>query len=195
MYPMYSYVENFSLHKDDIEGIQYLYGEVTISTTNFIMQTCIKMFKPNFSQPSFQDAKQTLDPTPLSLTPPLPPTQTLMRLNQPPLPPHGLWIQPKMPANWVNSTPSLWLRKNCISSKTGEQISPPLLCNRSKNANINKNVLIICTAQQKLLEDAQQEWWRCQGTIFDFWEVASSASSHWHCFWRPADQEIVLLLR
>lgn len=28
MYPMYSYVEDFSLHKDDIEGIQYLYGKV-----------------------------------------------------------------------------------------------------------------------------------------------------------------------
>ncbi|KAG9329750.1 hypothetical protein JZ751_023725 [Albula glossodonta] len=26
MFPMYSYVEKFSLHKDDIEGIQYLYG-------------------------------------------------------------------------------------------------------------------------------------------------------------------------
>lgn len=26
MYPMYNYVENFALHQDDIEGIQYLYG-------------------------------------------------------------------------------------------------------------------------------------------------------------------------
>lgn len=26
MYPMYTYVEDFSLHEDDVEGIQYLYG-------------------------------------------------------------------------------------------------------------------------------------------------------------------------
>ncbi|KAL2104041.1 hypothetical protein ACEWY4_000909 [Coilia grayii] len=29
MYPMYKYVETFSLHEDDIEGIQYLYGSNT----------------------------------------------------------------------------------------------------------------------------------------------------------------------
>ncbi|CDQ90071.1 unnamed protein product [Oncorhynchus mykiss] len=29
MYPMYSYVEDFSLHKDDVEGIHYLYGSKT----------------------------------------------------------------------------------------------------------------------------------------------------------------------
>lgn len=26
MYPMYKYIEDFSLHRDDIDGIQYLYG-------------------------------------------------------------------------------------------------------------------------------------------------------------------------
>jgi len=26
MYPMYKYIEDFSLNQDDIEGIQYLYG-------------------------------------------------------------------------------------------------------------------------------------------------------------------------
>uniref|UniRef100_A0A4W5PSI1 Matrix metalloproteinase-9 n=1 Tax=Hucho hucho TaxID=62062 RepID=A0A4W5PSI1_9TELE len=28
MYPMYRYIENFSLHKDDVEGIHYLYGMI-----------------------------------------------------------------------------------------------------------------------------------------------------------------------
>lgn len=110
MYPMYSYAEDFSLHEDDIEGIQYLYGRVM--TNCFIVQNHIKMF-PNFSTISlyqhflFQDPKQALIPPPLSPTsPPLPPTQTLMRLtlqmnplNAPSPPPHDQLTRPKMPAS------------------------------------------------------------------------------------------------
>uniref|UniRef100_A0A673IKC6 Matrix metalloproteinase-9 n=1 Tax=Sinocyclocheilus rhinocerous TaxID=307959 RepID=A0A673IKC6_9TELE len=33
MYPMYRYIEDFSLHRDDIEGIQYLYGPKTGPTS------------------------------------------------------------------------------------------------------------------------------------------------------------------
>uniref|UniRef100_A0A3Q1HT91 Matrix metalloproteinase-9 n=1 Tax=Acanthochromis polyacanthus TaxID=80966 RepID=A0A3Q1HT91_9TELE len=43
MYPMYSYVEDFSLHEDDIEGIQYLYGKVT--TNCCIVLHHIKMLR------------------------------------------------------------------------------------------------------------------------------------------------------
>lgn len=34
MYPMYKYVEDFSLNQDDIEGIQYLYGIYPSSLTD-----------------------------------------------------------------------------------------------------------------------------------------------------------------
>jgi matrix metalloproteinase-9 (gelatinase B) len=29
MFPMYRFIENFSLNEDDVEGIQYLYGKPT----------------------------------------------------------------------------------------------------------------------------------------------------------------------
>uniref|UniRef100_A0A3B3HXM3 Matrix metallopeptidase 9 n=1 Tax=Oryzias latipes TaxID=8090 RepID=A0A3B3HXM3_ORYLA len=49
MYPMYSYVEDFSLHEDDIEGIQYLYGSKTDP-------------KPTVPQPNTPTTTATPDP-------------------------------------------------------------------------------------------------------------------------------------
>ncbi len=48
MYPMYKYVEDFSLHHDDIEGIQYLYGIYPIKQSIiywFLGLLCIFLFK------------------------------------------------------------------------------------------------------------------------------------------------------
>lgn len=94
-----------------------------------------------------QDPKQALIPHPLSPTLLLPPTQIMMRLTlqmnlnplkPPQLPPHGLWIQPKMPASLPNLTPSLWLMKNYISSRMGEQISLHFLAEIRMNTTNNK---------------------------------------------------------
>lgn len=38
MYPMYSYVENLSLHQDDIDGIQYLYGKPVSNDAGILMK-------------------------------------------------------------------------------------------------------------------------------------------------------------
>lgn len=36
MYPMYKYIADFSLHQDDIDGIQYLYGmQINMDTIYF----------------------------------------------------------------------------------------------------------------------------------------------------------------
>lgn len=48
MYPMYKYVEDFSLHRDDIEGIQYLYGIYPIK------QSIIYWFLGLFSYSKFK---------------------------------------------------------------------------------------------------------------------------------------------
>lgn len=71
MYPMYSYVEDFSLHEDDIEGIQYLYGRKTGP-------------KPTPPQPNtpattpYPDEPETTttpEPTPSTTTRPVDPTK------------------------------------------------------------------------------------------------------------------------
>lgn len=72
MYPMYAYVEDFSLNKDDIEGIQYLYGKVNRLFTK-AKQKHQKYFNLNFSQPSLLFLGPKIGPDP---TPPQPTTPT-----------------------------------------------------------------------------------------------------------------------
>ncbi|KAM9855850.1 matrix metalloproteinase-9 [Aulostomus maculatus] len=69
MYPMYSYVENFSLHEDDIEGIQYLYGGKTgpYPTTP----------KPDIPTTATPD---TTKPTPTTTTRPVDPSVDACRI-------------------------------------------------------------------------------------------------------------------
>ncbi|MEQ2185094.1 hypothetical protein GOODEAATRI_014725 [Goodea atripinnis] len=73
MFPMYSYVEDFSLHEDDIEGIQYLYGSKTgpdptapqpdtPATTPYPDETDATE-EPEPTDPSIMTTPSTVDPT------------------------------------------------------------------------------------------------------------------------------------
>ncbi|KAK5617233.1 hypothetical protein CRENBAI_009965 [Crenichthys baileyi] len=73
MFPMYSYVEDFSLHEDDIEGIQYLYGSKTgpdptapqpdtPATTPYPDETDATE-EPEPTDPSIVTTPSTVDPT------------------------------------------------------------------------------------------------------------------------------------
>lgn len=48
-------------------------------------------------------------------------------------PRHSLWIQTKMPASWINLTPSLWLMESYISSMMGGKINLFFFVKKSKN--------------------------------------------------------------
>lgn len=119
MFPMYSFVENFALSKDDIEGIQYLYGKLELeyhagSLKKKISCELLSIFSLN--QHFLQEVEQT------PLNPPSPPRPAQMwptAQTNPPKPPN-LWTQARMPALWLHSTASPPLRETCISSKTGE---------------------------------------------------------------------------
>lgn len=131
MYPMYSYAEDFSLHSDDISGIQYLYGK------RFFLACGIKVLMYLTSQQYlswnyifFQEVELALCPP--HLTPNRLPLSPLSRLIPPPPPLlQYLWIQPKMPASRTHLTPSLWFKENYISSRMGEQLTHPTLLHSS----------------------------------------------------------------
>ncbi|KAF3696812.1 Matrix metalloproteinase-9 [Channa argus] len=73
MYPMYSYVEKFSLHKDDIEGIQFLYGSGTgpgptppqpETTTPYIdPEETVTTKEPQTTVPTTTTTTRPVDPT------------------------------------------------------------------------------------------------------------------------------------
>lgn len=71
MYPMYSFIENFSLHKDDIDGIHYLYGKLGLKSHAGILMrefNCelLSIFfpQPTLSVGSKKGPKPTPNPSP-----------------------------------------------------------------------------------------------------------------------------------
>ncbi|XP_040907181.1 matrix metalloproteinase-9 [Toxotes jaculatrix] len=80
MYPMYSYVENFSLHKDDIEGIQYLYGGKT-GPNPPTRQPDISTTSP-YPDPDETDPTDEPEPTSTTTTRPVDPTKDACKLTK-----------------------------------------------------------------------------------------------------------------
>ncbi|KAM6925101.1 matrix metalloproteinase-9 [Xenentodon cancila] len=83
MFPMYSYVEDFPLHKDDIEGIQYLYGSKTgpdPTAPQPNTPTTTPYPDPDETDPT-DEPEPTDDPTATS-TPPVDPTKDACKITK-----------------------------------------------------------------------------------------------------------------
>uniref|UniRef100_A0A671YV29 Matrix metalloproteinase-9 n=1 Tax=Sparus aurata TaxID=8175 RepID=A0A671YV29_SPAAU len=86
MFPMYSYVEDFHLHEDDIEGIQYLYGK--------LMTNCRTGPVPTPPQPNpttdiyptidenVTDDPEPTEPTPTTTPQPVDPTKDACKMTK-----------------------------------------------------------------------------------------------------------------
>uniref|UniRef100_A0A3P8UH76 Matrix metalloproteinase-9 n=1 Tax=Cynoglossus semilaevis TaxID=244447 RepID=A0A3P8UH76_CYNSE len=75
MFPMYTYVEEFSLHRDDIEGIQYLYGPKTGPDPT--------PPQPNpFPDPDKTEPTNEPEPTTTTTTRPVPPTNEICKFTK-----------------------------------------------------------------------------------------------------------------
>ncbi|XP_056129241.1 matrix metalloproteinase-9 [Lampris incognitus] len=81
MYPMYSYVENFSLHEDDIEGIQYLYGSKT-GPDPTPPQPTTKTTTPNPEPTDEPQTPATTEPTTTTTTHPVDPTKDICQMTK-----------------------------------------------------------------------------------------------------------------
>uniref|UniRef100_A0A8B9EME4 Matrix metallopeptidase 9 n=1 Tax=Anser cygnoides TaxID=8845 RepID=A0A8B9EME4_ANSCY len=139
MYPMYSYVQDFQLHPDDVQGIQYLYGERPCAASTPRAQGqpwgCAAgdgvhlVPAPSHHPLLLQVVALAPSPPPQSLCPPRSPSPCPPRLAVPPprrrrrrwspqLSP-ALWTPAGMPAWRRTSMPSQRSTGSCISSRTG----------------------------------------------------------------------------
>ncbi|XP_055078905.1 matrix metalloproteinase-9 [Periophthalmus magnuspinnatus] len=80
MYPMYSYVEDFSLHEDDIEGIQYLYGGRTGPEPTTPQPTPTTTDYPDTDETD--ETEEPTEPTITTTTPSVDPTLDACKLNK-----------------------------------------------------------------------------------------------------------------
>ncbi|XP_040009672.1 matrix metalloproteinase-9 [Xiphias gladius] len=83
MFPMYSYVEDFSLHRDDIEGIQYLYGPKTgpdPTPPQPDSTTTAPYPDPDETDPT--DEPEPTEPTTTTTTRPVDPTKDACKLTK-----------------------------------------------------------------------------------------------------------------
>lgn len=82
MFPMYSYVEDFKLHDDDIEGIQYLYGGRTGPAPTVPQPNPTTDIYPTIDENDATDEPEPTEPTPTTTTRPVDPTKDACKMTK-----------------------------------------------------------------------------------------------------------------